>query len=55
MSSAFDKLFMFAALGFVGLLSILFLLIRKHGFRVALIVVLGLNSFLLLTILSLQF
>ena len=55
MSSAFDKLFMFAALGLVGLLSILFLLIRKHGFRVALIVVLGLNSFLLLTILSLQF
>lgn len=55
MSSAFEKLFMIAALGLVGLLSILFVLIRRQGFRIALIVVLALNSFLLLTILSLQF
>ena len=55
MSSAFDKLFMLAALGLVGLLSLLFLLIRRQGFRIALIVVLALNVFLLLTILSLQF
>ncbi len=55
MSSAFDKLFMLAALGLVGLLSLLFLLIRRQGFRIAMIVVLALNVFLLLTILSLQF
>lgn len=55
MSGAFEKLFMIAALGLVGLLSVLFLLIRNRGFRTALIVVLGLNGFLLLTILSLQF
>lgn len=55
MSTAFEKLFMIATLGLVGLLAALFLLIRKQGFRIALIVVLVLNSFLLLTILSLQF
>ena len=55
MSTAFEKLFMIAALGLLGLLSVLFLLIRRQGFRVGLIVVLALNSFLLLTILSLQF
>ncbi|SEN69687.1 hypothetical protein SAMN05192583_3343 [Sphingomonas gellani] len=55
MSAAFDELFMDAALGLVGLLSVLFLLIRKQGFRIAIIVMLALNSFLLLTILSLQF
>ena len=55
MSSAFDKLLMLAAMGLVGLLSLLFLLIRRQGFRIAMIVVLALNVFLLLTILSLQF
>ena len=55
MSSAFEKLFMIAALGLVGLLSLLFLLIRRQGFRIAPIVVLALNGFLLLTVLSLQF
>jgi hypothetical protein len=51
MSTAFEKLFMIAALGLVGFLAVLFLLIRKQGFRIALIVILALNSFLLLTIL----
>jgi hypothetical protein len=55
MSTAFEKLFMIAALGLVGLLATLFLLIRRQGFRIALVIILVLNSFLLLTILSLQF
>ena len=46
---------MIAALGLVGLFSLLFLLIRRQGFRIALVVALALNGFLLLTVLSLQF
>ena len=55
MSTAFEKLFMIAALMLIGLFVAVFLLIRKQGFRIALIVVLIVHSFLLLTILSLQF
>lgn len=55
MSTAFDKLFMIGALILIGVLAALFLLIRRQGFRIAIIVMLGLNGFLLLTVLSLQF
>ena len=55
MSTAFEKLFMIAALMLIGLFVAVFLLIRKQGFRIALIVVLIVNSFLLVMILSLQF
>ena len=52
MSAGFNALIEYAALFIVGIPTLLFMLIRKRGFRVAMIVLLGLNSFVLLILAS---
>lgn len=48
MSAGFNALIEYAALSIVGVPTVLFALIRKRGFRLAMAVILGLNAFVLL-------
>ena len=53
MSAGFTALIEYAALFIVGFPALLFMLIRRRGFRVAMVIVLGLNAFVLLMLASL--
>lgn len=53
MSAGFTALIEYAALSIVGALAILFMLIRRRGFRVVMVTLLGLNAFVLLMLASL--
>ena len=53
MSAGFTGLMEYAALFIVGVPALLFMLIRRRGFRLAMVIVLGLNAFVLLMLASL--
>lgn len=48
MSAGFNALIEYAALFIVGVPALLFVLIRRRGFRIAMAILLGLNAFVLL-------
>ncbi|MGI4795166.1 MAG: hypothetical protein ACRYG8_14065 [Janthinobacterium lividum] len=52
MSAGFIALIEYAALFIVGVPALLFALIRRRGFRLAMVIVLGLNAFVLLMLTS---
>ena len=52
MSAGFNALIEYAALFIVGVPSLLFMLIRRRGLRVATVILLGLNAFVLLMLAS---
>ncbi len=52
MSAGFNALIEYAALFIVGVPALLFVLIRRRGFRLAMVIVLGLNALVLLTLAS---
>ncbi|RYF22243.1 MAG: hypothetical protein EOO77_04485 [Oxalobacteraceae bacterium] len=53
MSAGFNALIEYAALFIVGVPSLLFMLIRRRGYRVVMVVLLGLNALVLLMLASL--